>query len=567
MRKFIAVALFYALVLWTLPVIPAADAQVLTTFGGEIKAADFAYGLGPSQALQVGGGGGTSGSYALTLNFGKATTVSSGIPFYPFAGAPFPYITIGSGATLETVQVTSATCGPGPADQYQQCSITATFTNAHGAGDVVRSGDAGLQEAVNYAYSKGGGQVDLDQVWAQRGGTATTIANATVYPSVYLQSLGVTFPSNLAPFPAGVFWTPQATTVSLISAPTTLTSSTVTQPASCPTGATCSWTAAEPDFCIAYVDIQGQLSACSTAYAPSSNLTASLPVTITAPAASAGAVGWVAFAGTSSSAMYNLPLTSAAGVPLASPNTVCTLTMLETVYPACALTNTAYNQTGSSGTWNAIYVNTNQLFPLAASSSANVANPVYQAHTAFAYVATQSFPYAYATAFSLSPANTASQSSTNVATVQTYNLPLANLNNISRRIRVRGKVAATVTSAGTPTVIVALGWIGGYSSGAPTAVCTIAGGATTTGTSVLLPFECTLTVEAVGTTAVGNMTADGWSSSIGSGAAIPGVDSGTSAGVGSLGLFSYAQLYIEFEDNGQASTACRLLDSSVETIL
>ena len=60
--------------------------------------------------------------------------------------------------------------------------ITATFSNAHGAGETVRSATFGLQEGLNDANTSGGGAVVIDSAWVALGGT-TTIKNAATVPS------------------------------------------------------------------------------------------------------------------------------------------------------------------------------------------------------------------------------------------------------------------------------------------------------------------------------------------------------------------------------------------------
>lgn len=532
-------------------------AQNRTKFAGIANASDYAFGVNPNVPAIINDSAPTAvGSATLTLRVGQIAA-ADGTLFSPFqSGTPLIFFTIGAGSSVqETVQASAVSC---TTPQIQDsCTVTATFANSHAQGERIVSADFGVQEAANYLYTTlGGGQVALDPYWVKLGGTNAVIAaDTTGFSTIPIQDNRGT---------AVNFWSAQPSTVSLISAPTTLTAANISQPAACSTSnGTCpaTWTASEPFFCVAYVDILGQLSACSGSFQPSSNLTASLPVTITAPAASAGAVGWVAFAGTSALASFQLPITNSAGVA----NGACPLTTLETAIPACALTNSTYGQVGSAATFNILYSNTNMQAPLATNTTANISNPVYQAHTAFSYQPTASLPTPFQSNFSLWPANTASQSSTNIAVLGTVNLPVAYLNTITRTVRVTGKVIATVTSAGTPTVIVAAGWIGGYSTGAPTALCTIAGGATTTGTAVIMPFSCTLTTNAVGTTAVGTLFADGFGFGGAAGAVIPATDAGTAV-VGSLGLFSSAQLFVEFEDNGQASTAAKLADLHVETL-
>lgn len=132
------------------------------------------------QTNVFGGGSTAGGTYSVTLYSGAVTT-QDGRRYAPFGGSTLPPITIGSGATMETVTPSSATgCGnlnTGIASQGS-CSLTATFNNAHGRGDQITSGDQGYIEAVNDAANNGGGQVfwtfDTGPLTLATGGATTT---------------------------------------------------------------------------------------------------------------------------------------------------------------------------------------------------------------------------------------------------------------------------------------------------------------------------------------------------------------------------------------------------------
>ena len=131
-----------------------ATAQVPSKFGPNYNSQNFNFGNGPAPALQVLSASGTSGSYTITLAYGNTHTVD-GLTFTPVA-TTVP-ITIGAGASQETVTPSAVSCST-PAS-YGTCTLTATFTYAHANGDQVRSGDSGLQEAINYTAANGGGKV------------------------------------------------------------------------------------------------------------------------------------------------------------------------------------------------------------------------------------------------------------------------------------------------------------------------------------------------------------------------------------------------------------------------
>jgi hypothetical protein len=153
-----------------------------TSFAGQYRAASYAYGLPISgaAAIVIGTGFAGTGAQTFTAQFGY-TTLSDGTLLTPFnTNAP---ITVGVASTVETVTPSAVSCAT--PSVYLSCTVTATFTNAHGAGESVTSGTAGLQEAINAAAVLGGTAI-VDGAWASAGGTqamlnaATTPTNGTV---------------------------------------------------------------------------------------------------------------------------------------------------------------------------------------------------------------------------------------------------------------------------------------------------------------------------------------------------------------------------------------------------
>jgi hypothetical protein len=108
-------------------------------------------------------------------------------------------------------------------------------------------------------------------------------------------------------------------------------------------------------YCIAYVDIMGQEGPCSATFSAATAGTGSTnQIGFAAPAASTGAVGYVPYislAGGSYALAYKVPLVSQPTVAGVAPvsNGVCTLTTLETITPACAVTNTHLRADGFRG--------------------------------------------------------------------------------------------------------------------------------------------------------------------------------------------------------------------------
>lgn len=150
----------------------------LSRFSRQFNAVDFAYGINP----QVGGiivvnGPNATGSGTLTCAFGFFTTADGTVVTAPFnTNAP---INIGS-KSFESV--TPSAVGNSTPLQYGTATVTATFSNLHGNGDSIASGTVGLQEAINFCSSLGGGTVIVDQGWVSLGGTSA-ILNAAVLPS------------------------------------------------------------------------------------------------------------------------------------------------------------------------------------------------------------------------------------------------------------------------------------------------------------------------------------------------------------------------------------------------
>ena len=361
--------------LLALPVVAQVPAGP-TTFGGRVDAVSFAYGAqGQGAALVVGAGGGNAGtSYSITLNYGKTSSGGTGYVFYPFSYPVLPAIAIGSGATYEVVTPSSASCTTGQANSYQQCSVTASFTYAHGAGDIVRSGDAGLVEAINFAAFTPsiGNIVEIGEKWYVAGGTQAAIqAITTPYPYVSIEDTSGYY---------GLRWFTTTPTVQTTTAAAAASTGTLTAGGSLTAGAYY--------FKTAYVDVLGQVSQSSSEVASSLTATSTnASITVNAPAAAAGQVGYIVYMtiqGGGSGNEFWVPVTS----------TNCTLTTIENVIAACALTNTGYGQTSSNALISVTPVNT-QAKVIGATDTVN--------RTAFAYLASNSagavspIPVTYAT--------------------------------------------------------------------------------------------------------------------------------------------------------------------------
>ena len=188
------------------------------------------------------------------------------------------------------------------------------------------SSSIGLQEAINDAFSHGGGVVEIDPLWTNAGGTNALIAAATPYQTVTIADYRKGQPQYYNVTPSGA---------TVLAVPATLTSSTWTQTAS-PAGSA-SW-GGTTYACVAYVDIMGNEGPCSATF----NITTTTlnSQNITAPVASTGAVGYtvyISLSGGTYALAYKVALSG-----------FCTLTTLESTIQACAVANTTYGQAASN---------------------------------------------------------------------------------------------------------------------------------------------------------------------------------------------------------------------------
>jgi hypothetical protein len=156
---------------------------ILSTFAGRTSATAYAYGVdrnAPQGLLVLAGSSATSSSYTLTCQPQKSANPNAAV-CVPTTTTP---ITVGQGSVTETVTPSAVST-----DGLGNILITATFTYGHQAGDVVRSGTYGLQEALNAVSGFGGGVVVIDGAWAKLGGTQAILEAATIPASVSIEDL------------------------------------------------------------------------------------------------------------------------------------------------------------------------------------------------------------------------------------------------------------------------------------------------------------------------------------------------------------------------------------------
>jgi hypothetical protein len=256
---------------------------VISTFGGLYSATAYAYGVIPTAPapLQIITGSTVSGTFTITCQ-STPTAGNDGVKFNPTTNTP---ILVGSGTSQETVTPTAVTL-----DNLGNILITAAFANAHSAGDTVRSGTVGLQEAVNAAGAAGGGVVLLSAPWANYGGTSAMIAAAVVPVSVSIvdnRTGGIQAAGNVP------------SSVTALAAPTAVSTAAATNGllTTASTGGTIAASAGTFRLGVTYVDALGgettlSVDTASTATIAIGSATSTNSIGLTSPAALAGAIGY-----------------------------------------------------------------------------------------------------------------------------------------------------------------------------------------------------------------------------------------------------------------------------------
>lgn len=481
----------------------------LSYVGGKFYSRRYIY-----PPVRINSGGGAAGtSYTINLSSGQVR-LADGRTISPFSaggfnilGQPgtFPAIpiTVGAGAVKETVTPTAVSGCYNQAPQ-STCAITASFTYAHGTGEVVATGSAGIQEAINDAAFFGGGVVVVDGSSAfDAGGTnaiTAAIIAATVVPNVSIEDDRGDVPR---------YWNPTPVAAAL-AVPTTLTSQAACDAthqfcSDANVAGSASWGGAVYG-CVAYVDIMGNEGPCSLASTVFTSV-ASKAIDIASPAASAGAVGWVAYlslSGGTYAQAYAVPITAAS----------CTLTTLETVIPACAIANTTYAQSTSTFGVNSLFtgglqftgypLNTSQHFTKLASVAMTAASltPVSNSSSSYLYAPSNRIGGCSAIS-SANVVNYAAAPSTATAipnAIATWTIPAQCFNYIGAEFRVSGKW--TYTDGGDTSTEVRVGWDANLSDATtiPTTLCSMLDTATGTGAAYNGTYTCTIKVATTGAT-------------------------------------------------------------------
>jgi hypothetical protein len=431
-KAFFAALTTLALVWATLAPLPARGQQASSFLAGRRVAQSYAYGFGQVPGAHVAVGNSATGAATVTV-CPAVRALPDGRVVNLFQNGILNPVTFDLGtASSETVTPTAVSV-VSPAgltvEADQNCAaITATFSFTHAPSQFtgqVRSGTFGLQEAINDAAPSG--LVEVGDEW---GGTNAILAAAVPYVGVSIEDTRQGVPQYWNAVPS------VATTY--LAVPTALTSTTVGFGLNGANTTSGTYTGTSTYFvCVAYVDVAGQEGACSTTF---SGLTAGTGSTnqigIAAPAASTGAVGYtvyISLASGSYSLSYQVPLSSS----------VCKLTLVESVTPACQVVNTTYNQTvGSNAIVSALTVNTSPVDMQLGGVSGTLLTGNPNGRTAYAYapsshvanngIPTVAMPFTIAGIGSATPVS-----------IGTVNLPSGIWNYVGKRFRVCGRFINT----------------------------------------------------------------------------------------------------------------------------
>lgn len=451
MRKL--TSMIMALLLICAPMMPTvAVAQELTNYriGGEYVA--VAYGQYTLKSLSTIAAGAATMNVSFTGQAdanGTCFTNTAG-----FGGKRFTPLFVGNQLTVldsssETVTVTAAVSTAG------SCAFTATFASAHNPGASIVSGTVGLAEAVQDAFVNGG-KVKIGPDW---NGTNAMIALVNPFPGVAIEDNRFGIPQ---------YYNIQQTASTFLATPATLTAVTAL-PSATPVGA---YGTGTYHLCVAYVDVAGQEGACSADFSEAGLATGSF--IFTAPVASAGAVGYtiyISLTGGTYSLSYQVPLTSS----------ICTLTKIETVTPACAVANATYGQSAASATVTAITVSTSPVGMQLGGVSGTLLTGNPNGRTTYGWVASSHMAASLGIP-SVSLAFTAGGigSATPIA-IGTVNLPGGVLNQAGKTIRVCGKELNTDVNSSIQNINIYWDAPGSNVAGSPVKLAGLA--ATGTGTA------------------------------------------------------------------------------------
>jgi hypothetical protein len=558
MKKLIAYALAAVMALGPLAVGSPAQ-SMLSRVGGIYVAANYAKWYGSVVA-------GIPAAATAAITVSNPPALPDGRIFIPyFVGQ---HLSVDGDTQVLTAAV-AVTCPNNAVGSAGCTQVTAAWAAAHpgGQNDVTTS-TGGLEEAIWDAHSAGG-QVVIDASW---GGTNANITAAPVFPLATIMDTRSGTP---------IAWNPTPTGLNL-AVPTTLTSqaacdSTHQFCSDATVAGSASW-GSTVYGCVAYVDIMGNEGPCSATSTVFTSV-ASKAIDVAAPAASAGAVGYVVYLSLSGGT-YAL----AYQVPSTSSN--CTLTTLETTTPACAVANTTYNQSASTfgagglftkgGSQITTYpVNTAMSYPILATTAETLLaqHPISNSSLTYSYApsnrvgACQGMSSANTVTLNSASGISAGSATTVPNPLVTWTVPANCFNYIGAEFRVSGMLTYTDAGSGTSTILT-VSWDanGTNTTSVPLKLCQINDTFTSVSGADNVTFSCTAKVLTTGATG----TVLAWGQSVGAIAAGATTLMRTSlsaavAASGSVNLTTNARISAMFEAVGQTTTTgAQTIDATLE---
>jgi hypothetical protein len=551
MKKFLLVALL-ALAVLTAPV-HAQRVQYNGTarYSNTWDAANFG-----KWQLRVASGSTSTGAYSITFPAGGYVTTTQGQSFTPFNTTT--RITVGTGATQETVTPSAVSnCG---VSSVATCTVTATFTYAHGAGTPVISGSGGFDEAANVATVNGGGPIFVSNntsiTDALMNASKAVFNNVTVLSMVHgtMQPWSPT-PTGLAlAVPSGVPVTGQAACDATHQA---CSDANVVGSAS--------W-GSTVYVAVTYMDCFGNEGPASA----TTNWTsvASKAIDIATPVTgNTGACGWVPYlslSGGTYALAYQIPPTSS----------VCTLSKL-TPIPSCSLTSTyGADALFTGGAQITTYpVSTAMTYPILATTAATITaqHPMTNSSLTYAYAPGNRMGQCGLTSANMVQTSAAGGINGSSATtvpnpMVSWSLPANCLNYIGAEFRVTGKW--TYTDGGDTSTHLVVSWDanGTNTASVPTKLCDVLDTATGTGAAYNGTWTCTVKVLTVGAT--GTALVNGYSTQNLAAGATTLVRNGADIAVaasGSINLTTNARISVWFEGIGATNNpGAQALDASLE---
>lgn len=599
LKKAAALLAGYFLILagWAPPV-RAQKGTAASYVDGDYVVSWYNFGFVGVPGASIVSGNASTGSQTITicpaqvaLPDGRSAFILGGQP----GTAPVP-ITVDpqNSAVTETVTPTAVSLIPPPAgvnmNQAFKCAnVTASFNNLHGASlnsHQVISGDGGLQEAINDAWS-GSGSGGAQGGASSAGGQVVIPPDSAPYvTNAIIQAATVEYGVTLLDKRSGLSrpWTATPTGLAL-AAPTGVP---VTGQAACDaTHQSCSdatvagaagYAGGAIHTCEAYVDIMGNEGPCS-ADATWTDVSAKA-IDLGLPAASSGAVGFVVYisldAGTYAQA-YQIPATSS----------ICTLTTLETTTPACAVTNSTYGQTGSTFGKNALFnggaqvtivsLNTGLHFTKLASTVQTTASLTPMTNSSVTYSYAPSNRVGLCAGISswnatqeIAAGGISASSTTGIPmSMGTWTIPANCFNFIGAEFRVSGKITWTDGGASDAMkVIVAWDAPGTNTTTVPTTLCNIANTHTNAAAAQTGWYSCTVRILTTGATGTALVNGGGFFD-IATGAAgvlIGGANDTAVAASGSINLTAAARISVRFSDTGATVTGAQPLEGTLEAL-